>query len=76
MPAAAVAAAVLLIAAVTGSSFAVGRVLGSHSSPSRAAVGTADAVLLRQDTTEQHLLAMLNSLQLAQPPRTGRMRAL
>jgi predicted anti-sigma-YlaC factor YlaD len=76
MPVAAAAAAVVLVAAVTGSSFAVGRVLGSHASPSRVAVGTAADIRLRQDTAEQHLLAMLNSFELIQPLRTGRMRAL
>jgi predicted anti-sigma-YlaC factor YlaD len=72
----AAAAAVAFVAAVTGSSFAVGRVLGSHASSSRVAVGTADAVGLHRDTAQQHLLAMLNSFELIQPPRTGRMHAL
>lgn len=76
MPVAAAAAAALLVAAVTGSSFAVGRVLGAHATPNRTAVGTTDAVRLRQDSTQQHLLAMLNSFELAQPSRTGRMHAI
>ena len=76
MPVVAAAAAVALVAAVTGSSFAVGRVLGAHATPNRTAVVAADAVGLRQDSTQQHLLAMLNSFELAQPSRTGRMHAI
>jgi predicted anti-sigma-YlaC factor YlaD len=76
MPVAAAAAAALLVAAVTGSSFAVGRVLGSHATPDRTAVGTADTVRLRQDSAELHLLAMLNAFEFAQPPRGGRMHAI
>jgi hypothetical protein len=37
--------------------------------------GTADAGHVRQDSTRQHLLAMLNSVEFAQPTRTGRMHA-
>ena len=76
MPVVAAAAAVALVAAVTGSSFAVGRVLGARATPNRTAVVAADAVGLRQDSTQQHLLAMLNSFELAQPSRTGRMHAI
>jgi len=76
LPIAAAAAAAALVAAVTGSSFAVGRVLGAHATPNRTAAGTADAVRLRQDSAQQHLLAMLNSFELARPSRTARMHAI
>ncbi|MGZ8716584.1 MAG: zf-HC2 domain-containing protein [Gaiellaceae bacterium] len=76
MPVAAAAAAALLVAAVTGSSFAVGRVLGAHATPNRTAAVTADAAGVRQDSAQQHLLAMLNFLEFAQPSRTGRMHAI
>ncbi|HEY8704874.1 MAG TPA: zf-HC2 domain-containing protein [Gaiellaceae bacterium] len=76
MPVAAAAAAAVLVAAVTGSSFAVGRVLGARATPNRTAAVTADAAGLRRDSTQQHLLAMLNSFELAQPSRTGRMHAI
>jgi predicted anti-sigma-YlaC factor YlaD len=76
MPVVAAAAAVALVAAVTGSSFAVGRVLGAHANHVSTAAGTADAVRLRQDSAEQHLLAMLNAFEFAQPPRGGRMHAI
>jgi predicted anti-sigma-YlaC factor YlaD len=75
-PVVAVAAVAALVAAVTVSSFAVGRVLGSHATPSRASfAGTKDASAARQDSTEQHLLAMLNSFDLPQPAHLGRMHA-
>lgn len=76
MPVATAAAAALLVAAVTGSSFAVGRVLGAHATPNRTAAVPADAAGLRRDSTQQHLLAMLNSFELAQPSHTGRMHAI
>jgi predicted anti-sigma-YlaC factor YlaD len=77
MPVSAAAAAVALVAAVTGISFAVGSVLGAHAAPSRtAAAHTTDAVLVRQDSTQQHLLAMLNSFAPLPPPGSGRMHAI
>jgi predicted anti-sigma-YlaC factor YlaD len=78
LPAAPAAAAVVaLVAAVTGISFAVGSVFGAHAAPSRtAAAHTTDAVLVRQDSTQQHLLAMLNSFAPLPPPRSGRMHAI
>lgn len=75
MPVLAAAAVAALVAAVTVSSFAVGRVLGSHTAPRVSFAGTADAGHVRQDSTEQHLLAMLNSFEAAQPPHTARMHA-
>ena len=57
------------------SSFAVGRVLGAHGTVTTSFAGTADAGHVRQDSTQQHLLAMLNSIEFAQPTRTGRMHA-
>jgi len=69
-------AAAALVAAVTGSSFAVGRVLGAHTTANTTAAVTADVVRLRQDSAQQHLLAMLNSFELAQPSRTARMHAI
>jgi predicted anti-sigma-YlaC factor YlaD len=75
MPVVALAAAAALIAAVTVSSFAVGRVLGAHGTAKTSFAGTADAGRVRQDSTQQHLLAMLNSLEFAQPTHTARMHA-
>jgi hypothetical protein len=76
MPVAAAVAATALVAAVTGSSFAVGRVLGAHTTPNTTAAVTADVIRLRQDSAQQHLLAMLNSFEHAQPSRTARMHAI
>lgn len=76
MPVVAIAAAAALVAAVTVSSFAVGRVLGSHATASRTSfAGTKDASAARRDSTAQHLLAMLNSFELPQPAHVGRMHA-
>jgi hypothetical protein len=75
MPVVALAAAAALVAAVTVSSFAVGRVLGAHGTVTTSFAGTADAGHVRQDSTQQHLLAMLNAIEFAQPTRTGRMHA-
>ncbi|MGZ4412184.1 MAG: zf-HC2 domain-containing protein [Gaiellaceae bacterium] len=69
-------AAVALVAAVAGFSFALGSVLGSHATPSRTAVGSADVVRLRQDSADQHLLAMLNAFEFPLPARNGRMHAI
>jgi predicted anti-sigma-YlaC factor YlaD len=76
MPVVAAVAAAVLVAAVTGSSFAVGRILGAHGTPNRTTAVATDVVRLRQDSAQQHLLAMLNSFQLARPARTGRMHAI
>jgi predicted anti-sigma-YlaC factor YlaD len=76
MPVAAAGAAVALVAAVTGISFAVGSVFGAHAVPGRTAAHTTDAVFVRQDSTQQHLLAMLDSFELAAPPRPGRLHAI
>jgi len=75
LPVVAAAAAAALVAAVTVSSFAVGRVVGAHSTPKTAFVGTADAGTVRRDSTEQHLLAMVNSFGSLERPRTARMHA-
>ena len=58
-----------------GSSFAVGRVLGAARHRTTSFAGTADAGHVRQDSTQQHLLAMLSASESAQPTRTGRMHA-
>jgi predicted anti-sigma-YlaC factor YlaD len=76
MPVSAAAAAVALVAAVTGISFAVGSVFGAHAVPSSTAARTTDAVFVHQDSTQQHLLAMLNASKLVPPPPTGRMQAI
>jgi predicted anti-sigma-YlaC factor YlaD len=55
----AAAAAVVLLAAATGSSFALGRVLGGHHRATLTATGSADLLSLRADSTRQHLLAMI-----------------
>jgi predicted anti-sigma-YlaC factor YlaD len=60
------AAAVLLLAAVTGSSFALGRALGGHGPVTvTATAGSADVLSLRADSTQQHLLAMIDRIPLA-----------
>jgi predicted anti-sigma-YlaC factor YlaD len=57
---AAAVAAVAVIAAVAGTSFAIGRVLGTESGrTTRTATSAADAASVRADSTRQHLLAML-----------------
>lgn len=74
-PVVAAAAVAALVAAVTVSSFAVGRSLGSHSSPQSSFAGTKDASAARRDSTQQNLLAMLNSFEPTQPAHLGRMHA-
>jgi hypothetical protein len=74
-PVVAAAAVAALVAAVTVSSFAIGRSLGSHSSPQPSFAGTKDASAARRDSTEQNLLAMLNSFEPTQPAHLGRMHA-
>ena len=58
LPVHAAVAAVALVAAVAGSSIAVGRALGPHASKP-AATATVDLLALHSDTAKQHLLAML-----------------
>ncbi|MCU1349483.1 MAG: hypothetical protein JWO56_2513 [Acidobacteria bacterium] len=58
----AAAAAVALVAVAAGSSFALGRALGTHGSAPQAATGPAEILTLQADTTNQHLLAMLRRL--------------
>jgi predicted anti-sigma-YlaC factor YlaD len=67
------AAAVLLVAA-TGSSFALGHVIGGRSPAAPAAFGENEAVRLHQDSARQHVLALLNPL-VATRPRFGPVRA-
>jgi predicted anti-sigma-YlaC factor YlaD len=73
MPVTAAAAAVA--AAVIVSSFAVGGLLGAGSAPKRAVAARTDVLRLRQDSVQQHLLAMLNSFEAPQPRTGRRMRA-
>jgi hypothetical protein len=54
------AAAVVLLSAAVGSSFALGRALGHEAPAAPAATGPADVLSLRADSTQQHLLAMLS----------------
>jgi predicted anti-sigma-YlaC factor YlaD len=63
-------AAVGLVAAVAGTSFAIGRVVGTESDrTTRTATAAADAASVRADSTRQHVLAMLNGLR--PPVRVG-----
>jgi predicted anti-sigma-YlaC factor YlaD len=68
----AAAAAVVLVAA--GSSFFIGRVIGvhctEHRAPARGFVG--EALELRADSTQQHVLAMLSRLEPAGVVHVGR----
>jgi predicted anti-sigma-YlaC factor YlaD len=60
---AAAVAAVGIIAAVAGTSFAIGRVVGTDSKrTTRTATTRADLASLRADSTRQHVLAMLHAL--------------
>jgi putative zinc finger protein len=74
IPAIAAVAAVALVAAAAGSSFALGRVLGSSPSPLPAVSAPADTTSVQADSTQQHLLAMLGRLGPA-PSRPGRLQA-
>lgn len=70
---AAAVAAVGLIAAVAGSSFAVGRSLGGEErKPLATATGVPDADARRADWTEQHVLAMLNGVERPHIPGASR----
>jgi predicted anti-sigma-YlaC factor YlaD len=58
---AAAVAAVGIIAAVAGTSFAIGRVVGTESGgTTRTATSSVDAASARADSTRQHVLAMLH----------------
>jgi predicted anti-sigma-YlaC factor YlaD len=57
---AAAVAAVGLVAAVAGSSFALGRVVGDHGQTTTVlATSAPDAPSIRADSTQQHVLALL-----------------
>jgi predicted anti-sigma-YlaC factor YlaD len=68
------AAALALVAAAAGSSFVLGRAVGSSGSATPPAATAADLVSLHADSTEQHLLAMLGRLAPV-PARPGRLQA-
>ena len=71
------AAAVVLLAAATASSFALGRAIGGQSPAPATATGPADVLGLRADSTQQHLLAMLGRVpQAASSLRVGKAVAL
>lgn len=53
-------AAVLLLALATGSSFALGRVLGGGGPAPATPAGAQATLSVRADSTRQHLLAMLS----------------
>lgn len=57
------AAAAVLVAAAAGSSFALGHMLGSRSTPPQPLPVGSDLQSLRADSTEQHMLAMLSQLE-------------
>lgn len=68
------AAAVALIAVAAGSSFALGRMLGSGGPSVPPAATAADFRGLHADSTRQHLLALLDRVEPA-PARPGRLQA-
>ena len=68
------AAAAALVAAAAGSSFALGRALGTSGTPVQTVTTAADVVSLHADSTQQHLLAMLDRVQPVRA-RPGRLRA-
>lgn len=70
------AAAVVLLAAATGSSFALGRAIGGHGPVTATATGPAEIVTLRADSTQQHLLAMVNRLRQVGTMNVGKAIAL
>jgi predicted anti-sigma-YlaC factor YlaD len=59
---AAAVAAVGIIAAVGGTSFAIGRVVGNEGGTTRTATSSVDAASARADSTRQHVLAMLHGI--------------
>ncbi len=73
------AAAAAAVAIAAGSSFALGRSLGSSGSPTAtgaAAVTGADLLSLREDSTAQHMLAMWRRLEARTSLRIGNAIAL
>lgn len=70
------AAAVVLLAVATGSSFALGRAIGGHSSPTATATGPAEMLSLQVDSTRQHLLAMIGRVPPVASMRVGKAVAL
>jgi anti-sigma factor RsiW len=72
----AAAAAVALVAVAAGSSFALGRALGTGGSAPQALSGPAEILSLQADTTNQHLLAMLRRLAPNATLNTGKAIAL
>jgi predicted anti-sigma-YlaC factor YlaD len=74
---AAAVAAVGLLAVVAGSSFAVGRVVGTHGQTTTVfATSAPDAPAIRADSTQQHLLAMLRGTVEPAHPSYGKVIAL
>jgi predicted anti-sigma-YlaC factor YlaD len=70
-------AAVGLVAAVAGSSFAIGRVVGTHGGTTTVlATAAPDAAQIRADSVEQHVLAMLRGTSRRTLPSSGRVIAL
>jgi predicted anti-sigma-YlaC factor YlaD len=68
-------AAVGLVAAVAGTSFAIGRALGTQSERvTVTATGSTDVASLRADSAEQHLLAMVDRR--PSPSQSGSAKAL
>lgn len=68
-------AAVALVAAVAGTSFAIGRALGTQGERvTVTATASADAASVRADSAQQHLLAMVDRL--PSPSRSGSAKAL
>jgi predicted anti-sigma-YlaC factor YlaD len=74
MPTTAAAAAAALVAAAVGSSFVLGRVLGTSGSAPAVAGARVDVASVQADSTQQHLLAMLGRLEPV-PTRPGRLQA-
>ncbi len=68
------AAAVALVAAAAGTSFILGRALGTSGTTAPPTATAADLVSLHGDFTQQHLLAMLSRLEPV-PARTGPLQA-
>jgi len=67
-------AAAAVVAAAAGTSFVLGRALGAGGTSAPPAATGADLASLHADSTEQHLLAMLDRLEPV-PARPGRLQA-
>ncbi|MEN3343184.1 MAG: hypothetical protein V7644_2588 [Actinomycetota bacterium] len=67
-------AAAAVVAVAAGSSFALGRALGTGQSVTATGAGVTDTDLLglREDSTQQHLFAMLRGLEPRGPLHSGR----